>query len=148
MLLNVLMEDYIDFVAALAENANIMDKTFHIIIPYHPSGDASKLLDDSRGFFSRIFGNRNTSVIKINKQTYEKAKEEISNRIETVVNGLYQVGIQAKRLNTKELGELYYNSYNPDTAVNQPLSNFGDATATYVKKGVGESPRSTMGGGV
>ena len=39
MLLNVLMDDYIDFIDALAQEANIMDKSFFVVVPFFPSGD-------------------------------------------------------------------------------------------------------------
>lgn len=147
MLLNVLMEQYLDFVDALAEEANIMEKSFYIVIPYHPEGDAAKLVEQSKGFFSRIFGGSGPIVTKIDQQTYNKAKDELNNRVESVTSGLYQVGIQSSRLNTKELGELYYNSYNPDTSVNQPLGDFGQNTSTFVKKGSGEAARLAQPGG-
>ena len=35
MLLGVLMDDYINFIDILSQEANIMDKSFFIIIPYH-----------------------------------------------------------------------------------------------------------------
>lgn len=148
MLLNVLMEDYIDFVDALAQNANIMEKTFYIVIPYSPEGDAAKLVEQSKGFFSRIFGGNNTpAVTKIDEATYNKAKDELATRVDTVVSGLFQVGVQAARLNTKQLGELYYNSYNPDTSVNQPLGDFGQNTSTFVRKGTGPAPLDRQNGG-
>ncbi len=49
--------------------------------------------------------------------------------------------MQSVQLTTKELGELYYNVYNPDTAVREPLGNFENTTASYVQKGAGEAPR-------
>ena len=148
MLLNVLMEDYLDFVDALAENANIMEKTFYIVIPYSPEGDAAKLVEQSKGFFSRIFGASGPTVTKIDEQTYTKAKDELNNRVESVVSGLFQVGVQATRLNTKQLGELYYNMYNPDTAVRQPLGNFENYTSTHVQKGQGAAPQPNLDPGV
>jgi hypothetical protein len=54
---------------------------------------------------------------------------------------LFQIGVKSVQLNTKELGELYYNMYNPDTAVREPLGDFEDVTSTYVQKGQGEAPR-------
>src|SRR5665811_2214491 len=36
MLLNVLMDDYINFIDVLSQEANIMDKSFFIAIPYYP----------------------------------------------------------------------------------------------------------------
>lgn len=138
MLLGVLMDDYIDFVAALAEEANIMDKSFYIAIPYYPEGDATKLVEQSKGFFSKIFGNPGTGVTKIDQTTYEKAKDEMKNRVDSVMSGLYQLGVQCMRLDTKELGKLYYSVYNPDTSINQPLSNFEQGVTSYVRKGDGD----------
>ena len=55
------------------------------------------------------------------------------------MSGLFQIGVKSVQLNTKELGELYYNVYNPDTAVREPLSDFDTVTGTYVRKGQGEA---------
>lgn len=141
MLLNVLMTDYIDFIDNLSQEANIMEKSFYIVIPYNPAGDATKIVEQSKGFFGKIFGGgTGPTVTKIDQATYDKAKDEIGNRVESVLSGLNQVGVRGMRLNTKQLGELYYNVYNPDTAVNQPLPNFENMTNTYVRKGEGTPP--------
>lgn len=136
MLLNVLMDDYIQFVDILSQEANIMDKSFFIIVPFFPAGDASKVMDQGKGFFNAIFGggSKANTVTRIDKMTYDKAKDEIRNRVDSVTSGLSQVGIQAVQLNTKELGELFYNVYNPDTAVREPLGDFDSVTSTYVRK--------------
>ena len=135
MLLGVLMEDYINFIDMLSQEANIMDKSFFVVIPYYPTGDISEILDQSKGFFSSIFGKKKDPVTKIDKETYKKAKEEIKNRVDSVVSGLIRVGVQTSRLNTKQLGELYYNIYNPDTAVREPLGDFNTVASLYVRKG-------------
>lgn len=142
MLLNVLMDDYITFIDALAQEANIMDKSFFIVVPFFPAGDVSNVVEQGKGFFDKIFGGAatNTTVTKIDKATYEKAKDEIKNRVDAVISGLSQVGVQAVQLNTKELGELYYNVYNPDTAVREPLGDFSGVTSTYVRKAQPASP--------
>jgi hypothetical protein len=54
-----------------------------------------------------------------------------------VLSGLTQCGVQGVPLDTQELIELYYDSYNPDTATRQPLKNFNDMTAPVVTKGQG-----------
>jgi type IV secretory pathway VirB4 component len=141
MLLNVLMDDYINFIDILSQEANIMDKSFFIIVPYYPAGDLNSLKDQSKGFFGKIFAGPQTTATKIDKVTYDKAKDEIKNRVDSVTSGLFQLGVKSVQLNTKELGELYYNMYNPDTAVREPLGDFENVTSTYVKKGEGEAPR-------
>jgi hypothetical protein len=132
MLLGVLMDDYINFIDVLSQEANIMDKSFFVAIPYFPLGDVSNLIEQGKGFFGKLFAKPNT-VTKIDNNTYAKAKDEIKNRVDSVMAGLFQIGVQSVQLNTKELGELYYSFYNPDTAVRQPLGNFENVTSTYVR---------------
>ncbi len=146
MLLGVLMDDYINFIDILAQEANIMDKSFFIVVPYYPAGDLSDLRDQAKGFFGKIFAKPNTEAVKIDQASYEKAKDEIKNRVDAVMSGLFQMGVKSVQLNTKELGELYYNVYNPDTAVREPLGDFESVTSTYVKKA--QNPQPTNGGAI
>lgn len=141
MLLGVLMDDYINFIDVLSQEANIMDKSFFIIVPYYPSGDLANVIEQSKGLFGKLFQKPQANATKIDKVSYDKAKDEIKNRVDSVNNGLFQIGVKSVQLNTKELGELYYNMYNPDTAVREPLGNFEQITSTYVQKGSGEAPR-------
>ncbi len=135
MLLNVLMDDYINYIDTLSQEANIMDKSFFIAIPYYPQGDVSGVIEQSKGFFGKIFAKSKNTITKIDTITYETAKTEIKNRVDGVMAGLFQLSIQSVQLNTKELGEMFYNFYNPDTAVREPLGNFENVTAIYTKKG-------------
>jgi hypothetical protein len=141
MLLNVLMDDYINFIDVLSQEANIMDKSFFIVVPFYPSGDLGNVIEQSKGIFGKLFQKPQTTATKIDKVLYEKAKDEIKNRVDSVTSGLFQLGVKSIQLETKELGELYYNVYNPDTAVREPLGNFENVTSTYVQKGQGEAPR-------
>ena len=147
MLLNVLMDDYVNFIDVLSQEANIMDKSFFVIIPFFPAGDIGNVVEQGKGLFDKFFGGAKAAnpVTKIDKIAYDKAKDEIKNRVDSVVNGLMQVGIQAAQLNTKQLGELYYNIYNPDTAVREPLADFNTITSTYVRKGI--SPQAPVESG-
>jgi len=142
MLLGVLMDDYINFIDALSQEANIMEKSFFIVVPFFPNGDTANLVEQSKGFFGKIFNKPKNTVTKIDNAAYAKAKDEIKNRSEVVRSGLFQIGVQSVQLNTKELGELYYNFYNPDTAMRQPLGDFENVTSTFVKKapGTGQAP--------
>jgi len=139
MLLNVLMDDYINYIDMLSQEANIMDKSFFIAIPYYPQGDVNNLIEQSKGFFGKLFSKPKNVITKIDTELYEKAKTEIKNRVDGVMAGLFQLGVHSKQLNTKELGELYYNFYNPDTAVRELLGDFENVTALYTKKGTNNS---------
>lgn len=134
MLLGVLMDDYINFIDLLSQEANIMDKSFFVVIPYYSSADAEAFVNQTKNLF-KTFGKKAPEVTRINRDTYNKAVDELNNRVESVVSGLFQIGIQSVRLNTRELSELYYNFNNPDTAVREPLVDFSKLATTYVRKG-------------
>ena len=135
MLLGKLMDNYIDFIDILSQEANIMDKSFFVIIPYYTSKDAEKAMEESKNFFKTFSKNKAPTVTRIDRATYDKAVTEINNRVEAVISGLFQLGIHSVRLNTKELAQLYYNFNNPDTAVREPLGDFNKVAHLYVKKG-------------
>ena len=135
MLLGILMDDYINFIDVLSQEANIMDKSFFIVIPYYTTPEAEKAMETTKNFFKSFSKTKAPAVNRIDRATYDKAVTEINNRAEAVVSGLFQIGIQSVRLNTKELGQLYYNFNNPDTAVREPLGDFNKLAHLYVKKG-------------
>lgn len=147
MLLALLMEDYIGYMDQLAQQANIMDKKFYIAIPYFPREDLKKAaLDQSKSFFGgvgKIFSKKEVHVT-IDEHALEEAKTELRNRVQALLSGLLQSGIQGLPLDTQELIELYYDSYNPDTATRQQLKNFNDLTADVVTKGQGNAPQQHL----
>ena len=147
MLLNVLMDDYMDFIDALAQEANIMDKSFYVVVPYYQKGDESVTKQQAKGLFNSFFsGKKEASVTKIDQVTYAKAKDEIKNRLDSVMSGMFQMGVKSRQLNTRELGELLYVSYNPDTSSRESLTAIdpSELTTTYITKGQGQPP--TRGG--
>ncbi len=137
MLLNVLMDDYIRYIEFLAQEANIMDKNFYIVIPYYSTNeDLSDIKNAPKSLFTGIFGGNNQQrVVKINTKKFIKAKEELQNRTDAVINGLAQVGVQAKRLNTQQLSQLFYVFYNPSTSNQEPIIDFNNIASVYTKKG-------------
>lgn len=150
MLLAMLMEDYIEFVGNLSMQANIMDKKFYVVVPFFPHVDVQKAITQSKNFvtgFVGLFGNKDQHVT-INEDDLNKAKTELRNRVQAVLQGLMQCGVQGLPLDTQELIELYYDTYNPDTATRQQLKNFNDLTADIVTKGQGVAPRPNLQGGV
>ena len=143
MLLSVLMDDYIGYIDNLSAQTNIMDKHFYVVIPYIPNEQIDKPLQASKGLLDGVFSlfsNTKTHVV-INEQKLEEAKTELKNRVQAALAGLQQANIQGLPLDTQELIELYYDSYNPDTATRQQLKNFNDMTAPVITKGEGQAPQ-------
>ncbi len=145
MLLALLMEDYIEFMTVLTQQTNIMDKKFYMVIPYTPPNAAAQAVQKSKSFVGNIFGfNKKQETIVIDEATLEKAKTELRNQVQAVLNSLTQMGIQALPLDTQELIELYYDVYNPDTATRQQIRNFDNLTAPIISKGPGEAPQPNL----
>ena len=146
MLLAMLMEDYIGFIDQLSQQTNIMDKKFYIVVPFFPHVDVQKALSQSKNFITGLAGlfNSKEQHVVVNEQDLEKAKAELKNRVQAVLQGLGQCNIQGLPLDTQELIELYYDTYNPDTATRQQLKHFDDLNADVVTKGQGAAPQAHM----
>ncbi len=146
MLLSLLMEDYIEYIDNLSQQTNIMDKKFYVVIPFFPFDDIKKALTESKNLIKGIVGlfNQKEEHIVINEADLEKAKTELRNRVQAVLSGLMDCGIQGLPLDTQELIELYYDTYNPDTATRQQLKNFDNLTADIVTKGRGTAVQNHL----
>jgi hypothetical protein len=148
MLLAYLMEDYLNYIGQLSQHTNIMDKKFYLVIPYFPHADIKQTLEQSKNFFSglgQLFSSRENHVV-INEADLETAKNELRNRVQALLGGLMQCSVQALPLDTQELIELYYDTYNPDTATRQQLKDFGGLTADVVTKGQGTATQEHLRG--
>lgn len=146
MLLALLMEDYINYMADIAQQTNIMDKRFYVVIPFSAQPNVQQAIAQSKNFFtglSGLFSKKEARVI-VNEADLNTAKDELRNRVQAVLSGLQQTGIQGLPLDTQELIELYYDTYNPDTATRQQLKNFDDLSAPVVSKGVGSAPQPNL----
>jgi hypothetical protein len=146
MLLAMLMEDYLGFITGLSQQTNIMDKRFYMVIPFFPKSDVQKAITQSKNFFSGItnlLSNKEVKVI-VNEQDLEAAKTELRNRVQATLASLQQCGVQGVPLDTQELIEVFYSTYNPDTASRQQMKNFDDLAAPIVTKGQGMAPQPNL----
>jgi len=147
MLLGMLMEDYIYFITDLVSETNIMSKQFYLVIPYYPAVSGKQALDSSKKLIDGIFEKKGP-IVTINEAELEKAKVELKNRVGAVLDGLQQMGVQGAPLNTQELIELYYNSYNPDTAPRQTIGDSQAIGVPVIVKGQGAAGKPYINGGV
>lgn len=106
-LLRVQTVEYTEFISRLIENASIMNKNFYVIVPLGTS-----ITPSPAGFLSRLFGGGKTREAAERIQNFEKAKQELDTRAQSVSANLAQVGLKAVKLKTEEIIQLYYNSYN------------------------------------
>lgn len=146
MLLGILMDEYIDFIFDISEQANIMEKNFFIVVPYSLSGEIDSAVNSFKNLSDGVLSSiQKKAAVTINARDYAKVKDEMNNRVNTVVGGLMNMGVRAGRLPTQAISMLYYNFYNPDTALDEPINNFGDYTGFYTRQGEGEARMPGMG---
>ncbi len=127
-LIRLQMTDYIGFVEQLLTVANIMEKKFYVVVPYQPT------IIKKENILQKIIkiirpGPKKTEIVD-----FEMHRKELVHRTEVVAAGLGSVGLRAAQLNTLELAELYYSSYNPELATRQKIASLADITTPIIEK--------------
>lgn len=119
-LLRTQTNEYINFVRELIGVANIMSKTFYVVVPHQETIASS-------GF--SLFGRRGPAT---SGRKFEEVKTELAEKTGVVSNGLSSLGLNNVQLNTQELIELFYTTYNFDTARRQKLFSISNVDATTI----------------
>lgn len=115
-LLKMQMADYIFYIKDLIEMGEIMTKRFYVVVPYSPFSAKQK------GFFARLFEVFSSAmIVKLKRERFEKYKEDLFKRVDSVAGGLKSMGLNSKPLDTQSLVELYYNAYNPRIAEQEKM---------------------------
>lgn len=108
-LLKIQIGEYVEFIKTFVDMTNIMSKTFYVSVPFTPP-----LLEQSGGiggFLSSIgVGGKKAGSAAT---SFEEFKNQLWQRVDTVVGGLQRIGVRSAPLNTEELVELFYGLYNP-----------------------------------
>jgi hypothetical protein len=125
-LLRIQTEDYAEFVAQLINMANIMKKTFYVVIGYVPINVGQG------GILGKLFKKSDTSTVKVSEDTFLEHSKELRQRAETIASGLASMGLHCKQLTTQEVIELFYNVYNPEVAGKERLVSTGDVSSSFV----------------
>jgi type IV secretory pathway VirB4 component len=117
-LLRLQIGEYYNFIDELVKTSNIMVKRFYLIIPYSamPTEIATMSGPLSQVFQKIPFGKKETPKQLEQKEEMDfiNQKLQLSHRVSAVITGLKPMGLNAIRLKTPELVELYYNFYNPE----------------------------------
>ena len=115
-LLQIQTADYIDFVRKMIALANIMDKKFFIVVPYNPTNLVK------RSFFDRLV-HPNKTAPDIGLAEFKQYREELLQRINVVMSGLTPLGLRSIPLDTQQLIELFYQTFNPEEATKERLTD-------------------------
>lgn len=96
MLLAMLMGDYITFMTSSVCRPTSWIRS-STLVPYYPTADIQKTIEASKGLvdgLKKCFGSKPEQQITINEADLAKAKDELRNRVQAVLGGLMQCGIQ------------------------------------------------------
>lgn len=99
-LMRIQVREYMQFIQGFMDNVEVMTKLFYVVVPYTPA-IASNLVN------SLPFGTR-----KSGSDSFEEDRVQLQQRMSLVEAGLEASGIRALALETEEVIELLYRSFN------------------------------------
>lgn len=132
-LLQIQTGDYIDFVKRLISLANIMDKKFFLVIPY----DLPNL--KSRSFFDNLL-HPNKKAPDVGLTEFNHYREELLQRANIVMAGLSPLGLRSIPLDTQQLIELFYQTFNPEEAGKEKLTDEEALVAPLIEETPADQP--------
>lgn len=111
-LMRIQIEEYISFIKSFTESADIMTKTFFIVIPY--TRTTLNIMSKS-SIFGSLFSKNKTDESKQAQETeiFEEIKSQLEQRANVIKQGLARTGVRVVPLDTEEVIELYYKLLNP-----------------------------------
>jgi len=108
VLLKNQIKDYVDFIEDLVGLSNVMAKMFYVVVPFYV------IEAKNQGMFKKMFSVANKQkALYQDHESFETYKNQLFQRVDQVAGYLPSMGLSGAMLQTEELIELYYNSYNP-----------------------------------
>lgn len=123
--------EYAIYIKKLVEYADIMEKEFYIIVPYEPGRVQGQI--SIQKFFARLAPKDSYLDIKRRHAEFNNTKKGLVQRTNVVKSGLANCGLKANQLNTIEIIDLLYKTYNPNTSRNAKLKQF-EGTSIHTEK--------------
>lgn len=115
-LIRLQITDYLDFINRLLSVANIMDKNFFVVVPFSPP------VTKKPGLLAQIFGTKKRLSPHFSAEQFASYKRVLAQRANVIASGLSGIGIKSVPLNTQQLAELFYATYNPEEAGKERLT--------------------------
>lgn len=108
-LLRVQTSEYINFIESFVEFANIMNKSFYVIIPFRI---VEAREESFIGKIKNIITAQKPKKEGFKLEKFNQYKTQLDQRANLVIQGLQGLGIKAVPLNDEQLTELFYEFYN------------------------------------
>ncbi|HEY5713799.1 MAG TPA: hypothetical protein VIT68_00415 [Candidatus Gracilibacteria bacterium] len=118
------MKEYIEYIGKLVEFADIMEKKFYVIVPANPQRAEKKSMLAT--FFAKISPDDSLRDVIQRKQEFAALKKLLDERVNVVQTALENCSLQTKKLDTEDIIQLFYESYNPDKARTQRMDHIDD----------------------
>lgn len=116
--------EYAQYIKRLVEYADIMEKEFYVIVAFDPGRTQGANI--FQNFFQRLSPKDSYAEIKTRHAEFNRLKKDLAQRVNIVKTGLENCGLKVEQLNTQEIIELYYSSYNPTIYRSSKLKNLED----------------------
>ncbi|EKE20848.1 MAG: hypothetical protein ACD_7C00461G0008 [uncultured bacterium] len=117
-LLRLQISEYSNFIKDLTEVSQIMTKQFYLVVPFFPVENLEN------GFLDKIMSFFNPKQqVEETIEIFETYKNQLWQRADQISAGLTSLGVRATILNTEELIELLYSSYNPSVYSNSTIKD-------------------------
>lgn len=107
-LMRIQLREYVEFIRSFADQANIMTKSFYIVVPYATKVSAAGALHAIG-----LLGGAPNSGPRAADSSFEENRVQLEQRLALVAGGLAGTGVRAVPLGTEEVIELLYRSFNP-----------------------------------
>ncbi len=111
-LLQIQMQEYTEFIRTFVDATNIMSKTFYVVIPFTPPAFEKKGGALANLLSTLGLGPKKSPGGEL-ADSFGEYKNQLWQRVDTVIDGFARFSIRSAPLNTEELIELFYGLYNP-----------------------------------
>ncbi len=108
-LLRIQTGEYINFVQSFVEFANIMNKSFYVIVPFRIVETKE---ESFTGKIKTVVTAQKGKKAQFEMEKFRQYKTQLDQRTNMVIAGLQALGIKAVPLNDEQLTELFYEFYN------------------------------------
>lgn len=125
---------YREFVSNLIRERNVLDKKFYVVVP------ATSIELGILPASSVLPGKQQIDITSIEKSVIlEKARSILEPKRDHIIGQFGRIGLYARQLNTQEIIQLFYLSYNPEAADGQQLTDTRNYTTPLVSASVDAS---------
>ncbi len=114
-LLRIQTAMYIEYIKAISDTQNIMQKEFYVAVPYSGTG-ANGANSGSTGLKAVIDSAAGVAGAQSREEMMARIAQ-LEQRMNVVISGLSAIGLGVEQLTTEQLVELFYELYNPGDSV-------------------------------